>query len=103
MNSNRPTFGVGEAAIPATTSAPTQAPRPELGAVWQKTARSTNKDYLNITLEFKKEKLKELLDAEVDERGNVKVKLVAFHNKFYKGDPRQPNYKIYEELKREQE
>ena len=102
MNNQKPTFGVGEA-TPTAPPPQTQTYRPELGAVWEKTARSTNKNYLNITLELKKEKLKELLDAEVDERGNVKVKLVAFHNKFYKGDPRQPNYKIYEELKKEQE
>jgi uncharacterized protein (DUF736 family) len=95
MNIQKPTFGGMDINPPSTKK------RTELGAIWQKTSRDSSRgDYLNIKLSLTKEKLQQLLQAQVDDHGNVTVNLVAFKNDFYK-EPKHPNYRIYEELKQE--
>ena len=68
--------------------------RPEVGAVWERQSRN-NMDYLSIKLELTKEKLQTLLSKEGD---IVRVNLVAFPNKTHNGNLNRPNFRIYEEI-----
>jgi len=85
----KPTFG---ALAPKTASA---AQRPEIGAIWKRTAKN-NKSYLNLKISTSKEKLLSLIK---EEEGVVTLNLVAFLNDAKKGDDKKPEYRIFEERK----
>jgi uncharacterized protein (DUF736 family) len=88
----KPTFG-------ATTSGITDEKRLELGAIWKRTAKN-NKDYLNVKISASKEKLLGLLE---EHGGTVTLNLVAFLNDNKNGNDNRPEYRIYEERKRNAE
>lgn len=69
--------------------------RPEVGAIWQRQAKTTGNEFLSLKLKLTKEKLQKLLTNE-DEV--VEVSFVAFPNKFKEGNPKRPSFRIYDEL-----
>jgi uncharacterized protein (DUF736 family) len=93
---NKPTFG---AIAPATEEIKSteKSSRPEVGAVWKRQSKS-NMEYMSIKLELTKEKLQNLL---LKEGETIQVNFIAFPNKTHNGNNSRPNFRIYEELVKE--
>jgi len=91
---SRPTFG---AKVPEQVEIKSKSDRPEMGAVWKKLSKN-NTEYMNIRLKLSKEKLQELLKEEGDV---VSVNFVAFPNRTVTESPNRPNFRVYEELLKE--
>ena len=72
--------------------------RPESGAIWKRTSKTTNMEYMTLRLKFTREKLTALLNAPVTEDNLVALDLVAFPNQNQAENPKRPSYRIYEEL-----
>lgn len=93
-NNQRPTFG-GTPTTETTTTEKTK--RSEAGAVWNRVTKN-NTEFLSIKLKFTKEFLKKLTELNQDE---VAVNYVAFPNDYKKDNQTRPDFKVYEEQKRE--
>lgn len=94
-NNQKPSFTAAPTPTPTTQTKPI---RPEVGAVWSRQAKTSNLNYMTIKLKITKEKLQELLNKSVNEKGEVDFNLVAFPNKTQHVSPGRPNFRIYEEL-----
>ena len=93
MDNIKPTFGA--TLNPSTVAANA---RPEIGAIWERNSKTTNKPYLNVKLNLSKSKLQQLLaTASGDE---INFTLVAFPNEYKETGDNRPNFRIYEEMKR---
>lgn len=89
----KPTFG----ATVNATSVPTNS-RPEIGAIWQRSSKVSNKDFLSVKLNISKKKLQELLAASTGEE--INLSLVAFPNEYKEAGDNRPAFRVYEETKR---
>jgi uncharacterized protein (DUF736 family) len=89
----KPTFG----ATPNATTVPTNN-RSEIGAIWERSSKTSNKPYLNVKLNLTKSKLQQLLATASGEE--VNISLVAFPNEYKETGDNRPNFRIYEETKR---
>lgn len=93
MDNVKPTFG----ATPNATSAPVNT-RPEIGAIWERSSKASNKPYLNVKINLSKSKLQQLLATASGEE--VNLTLVAFPNEYKETGDNRPSFRIYEEMKR---
>lgn len=73
--------------------------RPEIGAIWERQAKSNNMNYLKIRLKFSRAKLQELL-ANTPETTNPDeipiTEFVAFPNTRQENNTKRPSFRVYE-------
>lgn len=86
-NNARPTFGVNN-------TVNIQEKRTELGAIWRRSSKRDNSEFLSIKINIPKDRLKHLLDKEGEV---VNLGLVAFINDFKNDDFKKPDFRIFEE------
>lgn len=90
----RPTFGGTAKPAAAATDKPK---RDEAGAIWSRTTKN-NTEFLSIKLKFSKDFLKKLTELNQEE---VSVNYVAFPNDYKKDNQTRPDFKVYEEQKKD--
>lgn len=91
----RSTFGAKAPNQSVTTDS--NGTRPEVGAVWKKISKN-NTEYMNIRLKISKQKLESLLKEDGDV---VSVSFIAFPNDTIANNSNRPNFRVYEELVKE--